>query len=151
MAFLRLYRDAPEAANVRLPALSDAVAPAVVAPTAGADSGAGTPAHAIRLEFSPLQGGSVKGVGRSSSHRGGWFWPMSDHHLDSLLGDHGVIAGRDLVCSVRTGPPVRAVVCRGRNGRVVVAHPGFLVLGGESAGFECKPVAELVEIVLEGS
>ena len=78
---------------------------------------------------------------------------MSDDHLHSVLGDHRVHAcGRDLVRSVCTGPPVRAVSCWGRYGRVVVTHtPGFLVLGGESAGFECKPVDELVEIVLEGS
>ena len=56
--------------ELRPPVLSDAVAPAAVAPAAGADSGAGTPAHAIWSGFSLLVGGSVKGMGRASPHRG---------------------------------------------------------------------------------
>ena len=62
--------------GAQLPVLSDdVVAPAAVAPADGADSGAGTPAHAIGSEFSPLGGGSVKGAGRASPHRGGGLGP----------------------------------------------------------------------------
>ena len=73
---LEVVQGCTGSCEAQLPVLSDAVAPAVVVPTAGADSCAGTPAHAILSGFSPLTGGSVKGMGRRASpHREGRLGP----------------------------------------------------------------------------
>ena len=69
--FLRLYRGCTGSRELQLPVQSDdVVAPSAVASAAGAHSAAGTPAHAIWSGFSPFGGGSVKGMGRASPHRG---------------------------------------------------------------------------------
>ena len=91
--------------EARLPVLSDALAPTVVGPTAGADSGAGNVRSRRLVGILASHRGFRQGHGPGVSAPRRTPWLMSDDDPDTLLADHCVIErGCDLARLLRRGP-----------------------------------------------